>query len=63
MSKQHSPQEKASIVTEFFTTNIYAADLCRKHSVLPTAFIVCSSWTVQLHKPKQLRSYQMHEAA
>ena len=38
MSKRRSPQEKASIVTEFFTTNISAAELCRKHNVSPTTF-------------------------
>lgn len=38
MSKRRSPQEKASIVTEFFTTNISAAELCRKHNVSPATF-------------------------
>ena len=38
MSKRRSPQEKASIVTEFFTTTISAAELCRKHNVSPATF-------------------------
>ena len=38
MSKRRSPQEKASIVVEFFTTNISAAELCRKHNVSPATF-------------------------
>ena len=38
MSKRRSPEEKASIVVEFFTTSIPAAELCRKHSVSPATF-------------------------
>lgn len=38
MSKRRSPQEKTSIVTEFFTTNIPAAELRRKHNVSPATF-------------------------
>ena len=37
MSKKRSPQEKASIVTEFFTT-MSAAELCRKHNVSSATF-------------------------
>ena len=38
VSKRRSPQEKASIVVEFFTTNISAAELCRKHNVSLATF-------------------------
>ena len=38
MSKRRSPQEKASIMTEFFTTSMSAAELCRKHNVSPATF-------------------------
>ena len=35
MSKRRNPQDKARIVMEFFSTNITAAELCRKHNVSP----------------------------
>ena len=35
MSKRRNPQDKARIVMEFFSTNITAAELYRKHNVLP----------------------------
>ena len=38
MSKRRSPQDKARIVMEFFTTNVPAAELCRKHNVSPATF-------------------------
>ena len=38
MSKRRSPQGKARIVMEFFTTNVPAAELCRKHNVSPATF-------------------------
>ena len=38
MGKRRRPQEKASIVVEFFTTSISAAELCRKHNVSPATF-------------------------
>lgn len=38
MSKRRSPQDKADVVVEFFTTRISAAELCRKHNVSPTTF-------------------------
>ena len=38
MSKRRTPQEKANIVTEFFTTRISAAELCRRHNVSPATF-------------------------
>ncbi|MDE0526323.1 MAG: transposase [Thaumarchaeota archaeon] len=38
MSKRRSPQDKADVVVEFFTTHISAAELCRKHNVSPATF-------------------------
>ena len=38
MSKRRNPQDKARIVMEFFSTNITAAELCRKHNVSPATF-------------------------
>ena len=38
MSKRRNPQGKARIVMEFFSTNITAAELCRKHNVSPATF-------------------------
>ena len=38
MSKRRTPQEKANIVAEFFTTRISAAELCRRHNVSPATF-------------------------
>ena len=38
MSKRRSPQDKADVVVEFFTTRISAAELCRRHNVSPAAF-------------------------
>ncbi len=38
MNKRRSPQDKVKIVLEFFTTNIQAAELCRKHNVSPVTF-------------------------
>ena len=38
MSKRRSPQDKADVVVEFFTTRISAAALCRKHNVSPATF-------------------------
>ena len=38
MSKRRTPQEKANIVTEFFTTRISAAELCCRHNVSPATF-------------------------
>ena len=38
MGKRRRPQEKTSIVVEFFTTGISAAELCRKHNVSPATF-------------------------
>ena len=35
MSKRRNPQDKARIVMEYFSTNITAAELYRKHNVLP----------------------------
>ena len=35
MSKRHTPQEKAKIVLEFLNTGTSAAELCRKHNILP----------------------------
>lgn len=39
MSKRYSPQEKASIVMEFFSTRISTAELCRKYDVPPATFL------------------------
>ena len=38
MNKRRSPQDKVRIVMEFFSTNITAAELCRKHNVSPATF-------------------------
>ena len=38
MSKRRNPQDKTRIVMEFFSANITAAELCRKHNVSPAAF-------------------------
>ena len=38
MSKRRNPQDKARIVMGFFSTNITAAELCRKHNVPPATF-------------------------
>ena len=38
MSKRRNPQDKVRIVMEFFSTNITAAELCRKHNVSPATF-------------------------
>ena len=38
MSKRRNPQDKARTVMEFFSTNITAVELCRKHNVSPVIF-------------------------
>ncbi len=38
MNKKRTPQEKSSIVIEFFNTNISTAEICRKHNVSPATF-------------------------
>ena len=56
MSKRHNPQEKASIVTEFFTTNISAAEMCRKHNVSPaTSKTGRKSSSREASRPSQTR--------
>ena len=42
MSKRRNPQDKARVVMEFFSTNIAAAGLCRRHNASPATFQNCS---------------------
>ena len=51
MSKRRSPQDKVRIVMEFFSTNVTAAELCRKHNMPPATF---QNWKdMFLHGDKQ----------
>ena len=38
MGKRRSPQDRASVVAEFFTTRMSAAGLCRGHNASTAAF-------------------------